>query len=185
MNPIEILSFIFTFLYLFFISKFNKVAWIFGIIASGLMIFFFVKQHFWGSAVLNLVYVIQGIIGYFEWGSKKEPQAFVLKLKHHLFFIAMNLMICASLYYLFFYLNYKSFNVIDVFFAILSIGATYLEIKKQTSAWYYWIIANLSYTFIYFKAEFYVYSVLMLVLAIFSFWALLQWQKAKKLVVND
>lgn len=70
----------------------------------------------------------------------------------------------------------------DIVLAGGSILATYLEIRKDTSCWWYWIVCNIGYAILYLTQDadsvMYLYSGLMIVLAIFSYMAKKSWEKS-------
>ena len=168
-------------LYMYFAAKQKPVAWLFGIAASVLSIFLFYDQNYWGSLFLNAVYCIQGVLGYLNW-------KFVLEGKKVRQTLSIPLQIWAVIILTFFaYQTYQiiarnaglELNVFDCILAVLSIYATWLEVKKEMACWNIWILANLSYAVLYFvnasSSSMYLYSALMLFLAIFSMMAKRQW----------
>ncbi|MES2617507.1 MAG: nicotinamide mononucleotide transporter family protein [Bacteroidota bacterium] len=176
---LEILSVAFSFLYLFFAIKQNALAWIFGIIASLLAIRLFYDNNNWGSIILNGVYVLQGIFGFLQWRffEKNRSSNYYTPINYHLIFIFFTLLSGTCIIVLFpSYLPTIS-NKIDVYLAIGSVLATFLEIRKDISCWYYWITLNLGFTFLYLYQGLNLYAILMLVLGIFSVWALKEWTR--------
>lgn len=169
-------------LYMYFAAKQKPVTWLFGIAASVLSIFLFYYQNYWGSLFLNAVYCIQGVFGYLNW-------KFVLEGKKVRQSLSLPLQLWAVIILTFFaYQAYQiigrnaqlELNVFDCILAVLSIYATWLEVKKEMACWNIWILANLSYAVLYFvnasSNSMYLYAALMLFLAIFSMMAKRQWQ---------
>lgn len=169
-------------LYMYFAARQKPLAWIFGIIASVLSIFLFYYQNYWGSMFLNAVYCIQGVFGYFNW-------KFVLEGKKVRNSLSVFLQLWAVLILTFFaYQLYQiirrnaslELNLYDCILAVLSIYATWLEVKKEMACWNIWILANLGYAVLYFvsasSGSMYLYAALMLLLAVFSMMAKRQWQ---------
>ena len=64
---LEIGAVVMILLYMFYAAKQQAIAWLFGIAASVLSVFLFYFQHYWGSLFLNLVYCVQGVLGYLNW----------------------------------------------------------------------------------------------------------------------
>ena len=183
LNILELGSVVSVLIYLFFASKGKSVAWIFGIIASTLSAVFFFKQNYLGSGFLNIIYGIQGVIGFLNWRffNKEFSPGFKWNLFKHL----LAWVFCISVFYFVIQLaasfNFNEFSNADILLACFSILATTLEIKKDTSCWYYWIISNLCYAYLYFKnpngENMFYYASLMLFLAGFSYFALRAWKK--------
>ncbi len=172
---------------MYFAYKQNSNAWLFGIAGSFLSTILFFNKGFYGSMFLNVIYVIQGFFGYFEW-KWKSPNllpAFKLKLKQHLLLVFASSTLAIGLVQWFKSLEFNEFSYIDIFLALLSIVATYLEIKKEISCWWYWIFCNISYSVLYLNlttedSPLYFYSILMLSLAIFSWFAKKEWTSGLK-----
>lgn len=169
-------------LYMYFAAKQKPVAWLFGIVASVLSIFLFYFQNYWGSLFLNAVYCIQGVFGYLNW-------KFVLEGKKVRQTLSLSLQLWAVLILIFFaYQLYQiisrnagiELNVYDCILAVLSVYATWLEVKKEMACWNIWILANLGYAVLYFvsasSGNMYLYAALMLLLAVFSMMAKREWQ---------
>lgn len=184
LNILELGSVVSVLIYLFFASKGKSIAWIFGIIASVLSAIFFFKQNYPGSGCLNVIYGIQGVIGFFNW--RFVDKEFSPSFKWNLFRHLLAWVFCISIFYFVIQLaasfNYNEFSNADILLACFSILATTLEIKKDTSCWYYWIVCNLCYAFLYFKnpngENMMYYASLMLFLSAFSYFALRSWRKA-------
>jgi len=184
---IEILSVLLTLIYLYFAAKKNASAWIFGVVASILGAYMFFEQHLPGSAVLNIVYGVQGIIGYINWKkfiSDKQP-AYDLKWTSHIFWILSCIMLSLLVFKGLMMLDYHDFLYADILLAMGSIVATSLEIRKDTSCWWYWMVCNIAYATLYLWQSLqtgqtlYLYALLMLGLAIFSYAAKRAWEKVK------
>ncbi len=177
---LEILAFVFTLLYLFFIAYQKPMGWLMGILASLIsMVFFYIKGYY-GSCLLNIIYVFQGVYGFVYWQSKTSinPRYF-FKLWHHLMFVVLAFVLYFLLIKLSTVLIINDIKNFDIVLACFCILATYIETKKDISCWWYWIILNLVYGAYYFNAHFYLYALQMLVLAVFSVWALRRWLVAK------
>lgn len=176
---IEITSVILNLLYLLFAIRQHSGAWIFGIVASFLSMFLFYKNQYWGSVCLNGIYVLQGLFGFFQWQFylKKTLPSFRISLQQHLLILAG----IAALFTLILYISgFSTFHLyikLDILLSIASIVATFLEIKKDISCWYYWIVLNLCFTLLYSLQHLYLYAGLMLILGVFSVFALREWKK--------
>lgn len=184
---LEILSVCCNFLYLYFAIKQKPVAWLFGIIASISSYFLFRALHLNGSAILNIVYAIQGIFGFTQWQfiQKNNTPRFRLKLKEHLFLIALTIIAFLIISLVFKSHIHTRAALIDLLLAMLCILTTFLEIKKETACWYYWISLNAMYTVLYTYQNLYGYAFLMFALGIFSIWALKEWTAKKPSILTE
>lgn len=181
---IEIAAVLFTFLYLYFIGKKQAFGWLMGILASVLSLFFFYIKGYYGSAVLNFVYIFQGLVGFLYWKKLaiEKPVKYYFKLTDHFFLLAIITLLYLVLRWILNQLGIKDLKNIDIILSCGCIVATYLEIKKDTSCWWYWMVLNIFFSMYYFNGNMPIYAGLMVVLAVFSYWALRQWNK--KSVLN-
>jgi nicotinamide mononucleotide transporter len=171
-----------TLLYIYYAAQQKPLAWLFGIAASVLSVVLFYFQHYWGSLFLNLIYCVQGILGYLNWKFVLEGKPIRQNLSLPLQIIAIAILSFLG-YQVYQYLLKNTtleLNVFDCMLAAISIYATWLEIKKEMACWNIWILANLSYAVLYFvnatSGSMYLYAALMLFLAMFSLKAKRAWQ---------
>lgn len=182
---LEIGSVLFVLSYLYFAVRQNAVAWIFGLAASVLSALFFYKQMFLGSMGLNMVYGLQAILGYYHWKWQDPDRrpAFRLPIARHVFLILGCTGSAFLLRTLFVHLSVSDLMFWDLLLAGGSIAATFLEIRKDSSCWYYWMVCNSAYAVLYFTSSSdgktaYLYALLMALLAVFSWFGLNAWKRS-------
>ena len=178
---LEIIAVVFTFLYLWYIAKQKPMGWLMGILASGVSVYFFYLKGYYGSCTLNIIYIFQGFYGYFYWQkiANNQMAAYHFKIWQHFIFLIFASFLYFSFLQIATFFNVKEFKNIDIALASFSIVATYIETKKDTSCWWYWIILNMGYSIYYLNENLYLYAALMLVLAGFAYWALRKWLATK------
>lgn len=186
---IEIISVGLSLLYLYLATRRKAGAWVYGTLASVLSIYLFFQKGYYGSMALNIIYTIQGIIGFMNWKlfqPDKQPSYQALP-KTHILLVASCILVSFTLYKIFTAYNFAEFIYADLLFALGSIVATTLEIRKDTSCWWYWILCNLGYTILYTYQSYstgnslYLYALLSLVFTVFSCFALMTWTTASAL----
>lgn len=185
LSLLEILSVAFVLVYLYYASMQKTLAWIFGVLASVLSAIYFWQLQLYGSSVLQWFYILQGLNGFFTWlyfeSNRKASRRY--SFTYHIIALLVILSVSVGIY---FFIKsssfgaYKGYNYFDILFALGSIWATQLETKKDIVCWDYWIACNLGYTALYIYQSFqgesmYFYSALMLLLAVFSYWARRKW----------
>lgn len=185
LNILEITSVVFVLIYLYYASKQRPMAWIFGIIASVLSAVYFWQLELIGSAVLQLFYILQGLNGFFTWlyFESDRKASYRYSLTYHSIALLLLLLISVGVYWMIKVSSigsYQGYNYFDILFALGSIWATQLETKKDVVCWDYWIACNLGYTAFYIYQSIqgenmFFYSALMLLLAVFSYWARKKW----------
>lgn len=182
---LEIASVVFVLIYLYYASKLNSNAWLFGIIASIFSGVYFWKLELTGSMVLQIFYALQGVNGYLNWTffESDRKASYRYTKTYHLVASAILLVLSASIYLWFKEITwgeYEGPNFFDILLALGSIWATQLETKKDIVCWWYWILCNLGYGILYLYLSIhgegmYYYSALMFFLAIFSYMAKQKW----------
>lgn len=179
---IEITSVVLSLLYIFYAIRQQSGAWIFGIVASLLSMFLFYKNQYWGSVCLNGIYVLQGLFGFFQWQYylKNDRPAYKVSLKQHILIIAGIAGIFTLIMNVFSASQLHLFVKLDILLSIASIVATFLEIRKDISCWYYWIVLNTCFTLLYSLQHLYLYAGLMLLLGVFSVFAFREWKRKAK-----
>lgn len=180
---LEIVSVLMVLTYLYFAVKRNAIAWIFGLLASVLSSLLFFQQNLYGSMMLNVIYGLQAIMGYWHWKWLQPDRrpAFRTNLTTHL---ALVLFCFIASFALIKYLNnagFREFIYWDLLLAFGSITATFLEIRKDTACWIYWIICNAAYSLLYLTTagSMMLYAFLMLFLSVFSGFALKTWMRSE------
>lgn len=176
MQLLEISAVIFTLGYMLFAIRQKPMAWIMGIIASIISMVLFYGSN-WGSTILNFVYVVQGVLGFLEWQffNKNRPAGYYISKPRHSAYIFIAILTAAAINALFQGYIITTTARIDMYLAMGSILATFIEIRKDTSCWYYWILLNFAYAALYYYQGLYFYTIQMVVLALFSFKSLNEW----------
>lgn len=160
------------------------VAWLFGVLSGLLSVLLFYGNGYYGSMVLNAIYVLQGILGYFHWKwlNPDLKVAYRFNLLQHLFIVLLCPLIALLFLSVFGSLGFKDLYFWDLLFAAGSIVATWLEIRKDIACWIYWMVCNSAYAVLYWVnlnglEPMYLYAALMLFLAVFSGFAMRTWLK--------
>ena len=131
---LEISAFVFTLLYLLFIAYQKPMGWLMGILASLISIVFFYMKGYYGSCLLNIIYVFQGIYGFVYWQKTTtiKPK-YLFKLWHHLIFFLLAFGLYFLLIKLSAMLDIDDIRNFDILLACFCILATYIETKKDTN----------------------------------------------------
>ncbi|MEN9345641.1 MAG: hypothetical protein RLZZ60_1110 [Bacteroidota bacterium] len=192
---LEISSVVCVLAYLFLVSKQNANAWLLGGMASLFSLVFFYWQHLYASAILNGVYAVQALLGYKTWKQANQALKPEYRWSWWIHLMALIIFVIAAVV-----LNQQQalmawsteqhllqFNTLylDVLIGGLGIWATFLEIRKDLSCWWYWILSNLAYALLYTiqslqGSPMYAYTVLMYFLFGFSVYVQIQWSKSAK-----
>ncbi len=137
---------VFNLLYLILISRKRIAGWFFGILASGIMMYTFLKIHLNAEAFLMLFYIVAGFYGWYSWhkrqpGGSEEKNIQIIEwslIKHLLFIIT-----CCGLSLLIFLIIQQipssEMPLIDSFTTGFAILVTFMVAIKELHNWLYWI----------------------------------------------
>lgn len=127
--------------------------WPIGLVQVVAYIFVFLDAKLYADAGLQMVYVILGIWGWFNWKQgytnfpMKPRRSTNLELRMQLLFLG----IITGLLWLWLSTKTDSTTPIpDALTTALSLVATYSQAKKLIESWYFWILADLIYIPLYF-----------------------------------
>ncbi len=181
LQVIEILSVIFSLLYLFLLMKENIWCWLFGILSSALSIYLFIDAKLYAEAILYLYYVGIGFYGWYIWRSASTNGTALAisrySAKTHLFLLSIGVALSLSLGYFFSTQTDAEHSYIDSHTTIFSFIASYLEAHKILGGWLYWIVINAVSVILYFERGLQIYAALMVVYFGLSVVAYFSWRK--------
>lgn len=181
MNILEIISVLFSLVFVVAII-FKKIwAWPFGILGAIFSSLLFYKTFLYSESLLNLYYVVAGFYGWYYWNSNKSDATIFssneIPLYNHLIFILSSIFLSIILGYYFYRYTQASLPFLDAFTTIFSFLATYLQARKVLSSWIYWIILNLISSGMYWYKDLNVYAFYSLFLFLLSIYGLISWKK--------
>jgi len=177
---LEIITVLFSSIYLFLLVKENIWCWPFAILSSLLSIYLFVEAKLYSEAFLYFFYILFGIYGWYKWSAKENGASLsISKLdpKIHALWIGIGIILAFVLGYLFQTYTDAEKSFIDSNTTIFSFIASYLEAHKYLYAWIYWIILNAVSVWLYFTQGLTIYAGLMVVYFIMSGVGLWNWSR--------
>jgi nicotinamide mononucleotide transporter len=161
-------------LYLLFITFLRREGWWFGIISCACYAWLSFENQLFLQSGLQIVYVLLGIYGFFQWG-KPEHKIQLLTFKMHLLYMIPAFITWGVLYILF-NNSQQEQALLDAFICAFAILATYLSTQSILHHWWYWIILNILTIWLFWKQGLN-YSVLLYGFnAIMAAYAFLRWK---------
>lgn len=142
MNILEIIPVLIGIISVYFSIKQNLLTWVFGIISSTLLLFYFININFYGQVALQFVSIIQCAVGIVRWNKIDNKEVRNFGFNKTILFI----LIATILGFIFTKTtNETSDNwlYIDGISGIVALVATYLLIMKKIEAWWVFMISNL------------------------------------------
>ena len=155
--------------------------WIFGILSSMAIAWkSFTDYKLMADGILQLFYIVIGIIGLINWiwgkrGDKFKP-IITSPLRLHLAIILICLVISYPLSWLLIEYAGARYGYIDTAITLLSVWATVLLVKKDLHNWIYWIVLDAALVWLYFISEGYLFSLLFFIYTLIAGWGFMQWR---------
>lgn len=174
-------------IYLILISQKKIAGWIFGVLASALMMHSCLRTGLNAEAFLMLFYIGAGLYGYYSW--KKESLEETNKdgieivqwsmLKHLLFMVA-----CAALsglvYLIVNEIPGSEKPLIDSLTTGFAILVTFMVAVKELHNWLYWLVINSVTIYLYLDRGMEVYAYQMIGFQVMAIYGYYQWIKLYK-----
>lgn len=188
MPPLQIAASVLSIIYIFLASKNKPIAFIFGSIGCAIWAYEdFVNINLKFDGVLQIFYVLIAIFGLYNW-SKKEGESNLkirsLPMVHHGFIVVLGIAFSFGLAELssnFFDTNLPFLDATTTSFSII---ATVLLTLRYIDNWYYWLIVDPVYIYIYFKVGADIFALMMIIYTVMAFVGLYNWKKIIKKEVS-
>lgn len=160
-----------------YLTRQNKILnWPTAMLASVAYFVVFLEAHLYGEMMLQVLFFVQGIHGWYYWNKRKSDEPFIVKNMTWLVFILHfmpTLMFCKLLHELFF----PQFNIWDMITAALSVVATYYTTKKVDKTWSFWVVVNIISIILFTYKELYMSAGLYVILLGIAISGLIKWEK--------
>jgi nicotinamide mononucleotide transporter len=136
----------------------------------------------YSEAILYFYYIIIGFYGWHVWTKSSDKESVVKQAGGLFHTIIISIGIVGSLALGFFFKTQtdaaRSFA--DAFSTIFSFIASYLEVHRILSAWYFWMLINIFSVWLYYDRGLIIYAALMGLYFSLSIYGYLQWRKLLK-----
>ena len=155
----------------------TRITWPWWIVSSSLYAALFFNFELYASAILQFVFIVAAIWGWFGWG-KEGAQPSKLAMKEKTIWFVLSLISWLILAPLLAQIG-ASATWFDSFILVGSVVAQVLMVKEKYEAWPIWVVVNAVATLHYARQELWFTSILYLV---FIFVAIIGWRKWLKKV---
>lgn len=182
-HQIELASVLLSIAFLVLLMRESIWCWPFGIVGSALGVFLFVapgaEVKLYSEAVLYTYYVWIGIYGWMRWKrkGKEESRIRAWSLKQHLQAFALGGILTPILGFVMDNIFQSNSPYLDAFTTVFSFIASYMQAEKIFTSWHFWIVINSITIGLYLSRGLNMYSGLMMVYLVLSFFGLYQWKK--------
>jgi nicotinamide mononucleotide transporter len=169
----EIISVILTLINVILGIKRSMWFWISGIIACLCYSYVFNESHLYGQVMLQFVFCIQSVIGWYQWKLNKgidgiKPRR-LNNTSEYILMVGMFLWIMSTQY-----VN------LDYLLVISSLFATYLMGKRYVESWSIWILTDIFYIHLFHNTQLYYSMGLYMILLILACVGLGEWDRKSK-----
>jgi nicotinamide mononucleotide transporter len=179
---IEIITFIFGVLSVYFAKKENVLVYPTGIICTILSVYIMFNAKYYADMSINIYYSIMSVYGWFQW--KKITNGEVLTISRTnmkekiigIILFIITAIICIIIYTLFNY-KLKINNYLDVFTTSLFFTAMWYMAKKKIENWTLWIVGNTFAVYIFFDRQLYIIAIQYIIFTILAISAYIEWKK--------
>ena len=161
---IEIITVILSLLYVGLIAVNRRSGWWFGIAASLLSVWLFIRVNLLAESLLYVYYVVMGLYGYFHWkyGSKPNtnPPILVRSIGFHALAIAISILLTIGLAQILDLVGSSNIYA-DAGSTVFSFLATWMVAQRILENWLYWVAIDAFSVWLYHSRELPIYAGLM------------------------
>ncbi len=164
-------------------AKNHILNWPVGILSVFLYFKVFFSTQLYSDAILQLVFALFQIYGWWNWSKKNQESARIsLFNKNDWFFAAFVIPTGTAIWYfiLLSIADKPSYPFWDSFTTVISLVAIYFQARRKIQSWWLWIFVDLIYLPLYVAKELYLTAVLYSVFLVLALYGLAQWNKLIK-----
>lgn len=169
-------------LYLFYLVKEKRVAWIYAFISSSILTYLYFVESVYMQTLLSLFYSLMAVYGFVQWSKKNKEKKKTLKIseypvKVHLILVFVTLLISGSVATFLSIVLHSAYSTLDAMIFAFSIVATYLQVNKIVSNWLYWCVIDVLSIILLLYLSLYSVALLMLLYFCLALWGYTKWKK--------
>lgn len=180
MSLIEIIAVLFSLICIWLAVKKHVLNWPIGIIAVLAYMMLFYREKLYADMVLQIIFMIQGFYGWYNWVQKKEQQEIsitTLSTKERIRYISSILILSIIWSYVLIRFTNASSPIVDSFVSTISLVANWLMAKKKIENWILWVFADAIYIMLFWYKELYLSSFVYFIFLFLAIKGYLEWNK--------
>lgn len=179
MSIIEIIAVVFSLLSVILTIKNNIWCWPVGIIGIASYYILFAQNAIWGNTILQIVFLLQSIIGWYNWNKESKYPISWMKNGSREAIIGITILLSVSIYTM---IDNKNgvVPILDSITTTLSLVAMVLMSYRKIESWIFWILADLLYMAFFFSIGLYLSTFVYLVFLILAIIGLREWNMSLK-----
>lgn len=177
---IEIIAVIFSLWCVYLAVKENVLTWPIGLIGVSAYFFVFLTTKLYADMSLQVIYFIQGLIGWYYWiyGKKKIKSKLKITSTNWIESLVIIMFIGCFTFFIgnFFRINTDaSYPYIDSWLTAMSISANWMLLRKKIQNWIYWVVVDIGYILMFSYKEKYLSAILYLIFFVMASRGLYKW----------
>jgi nicotinamide mononucleotide transporter len=174
---IQWLAFGFNLMYVILASKGNAWCWVWGFFGTIFQCIVCLDADLKSDAALQIYFTFSSIYGWLSWQKKTDDHDLDVSsqpLSVHALLVGIGVLLALPLGY---YWHTAAFRYEDALLTVFSIITTFLTARKVLESWFYWMIIDAGYIFIYSEREKPLLAILSIVYFLFSVRGYFFWKK--------
>jgi nicotinamide mononucleotide transporter len=166
----------------YLLYKNQILTWPIGFISIFCFLFLFWKSKLYGDFVVQIMFLLTGIWGWYNWNNSVIKTPSVLSKRNLILWILFTLVtIPINVYLLETYFIDCSYPIAEAAILSLSLVGQILTTQHKVENWYWWIIADILMVIVYVKKDIYLTSFYAAILLFIGIFGLMRWKKLAEL----
>jgi len=178
-TPLEVAIFVTGAAAVWLAVKEHILNWPVGIVNVVLWIVLFLQQKLFANAVLQIVYIVTGFLGWYWWlhGTEGKTALPISRASLRLT-LALAVAVLTLSYPTMMLLDRVGGNATfwDALTTLLSLAGQYFLMRKHLENWYFWIVADVIYIGLFLSQKLYLSAQLYVLFLIMCFFGVAQWK---------
>jgi len=181
-SPLEIAAALFILANVWLATKENIWTWPTGIVGVILYGVVNLRAGFYANAVLQIVYLVLSIIGWYEWlhggPNKSELHVRYTNKRQWIGCAIASVVLWIAIYELLLWTHNAQQLLFDSGTTALSLVGQWLMNEKLLENWWFWLVVDIAYVPMYYKAGDWVTSVLYAVFCVLCIKGIVDWKRS-------
>lgn len=185
---VELGALVFGILYVLLAAKENILCWPAGIVASVLALVLAVKSDYRLDVLKESYYILMGFYGLYAWTHGKSVDNKRMIVSYSAAQVSAILvaggLLSTAVGFAFDKIG-SSLPYLDAATTIFALITTWMVTQKVIQNWLFWIVINAAGIYMYFRNEFYAFSVLLGIYLVLSFFGYYEWRRLFNIQSNE
>ncbi|RUO80040.1 nicotinamide mononucleotide transporter [Idiomarina tyrosinivorans] len=185
----EWLALILALAYLVLAAHQKQLCWYAAALSCAIYSVMFWQGRLYMEAILQVIYIVLAGYGWWQWhrleAETDEPQSLSLSWRWHLAQWAWLIPVAVATVILLRTFTDADQVWLDTFTTVFSLLATWLVAKKVFATWWYWLVIDSVYVYLYIVKGFYATALLFVVYVLLVLYAMWRWYSAPEPLANQ